>query len=358
MFIFFLSYSLYAITTARLPSRPHLRSNSESAHFLPHDLITYGYIRPPARMPATSDNNSAAPSTVSSTSLSATTSVDPILASLQATALKELQKFTGDPTQRVTHFINAIEQLRFFSPLTDAMLHSIATLKLGGSAFNWYDNNKDSLNSWSLLKTNLLARFKPSLSAAKTQLKDRRQQPGESLLVYYDDVIDLCKQVDADMPLHMIVDYLQDGVRDELKIHIKRRMKTLTDTPSPAQFLTIARDEDELQQELSHQQSPIINTAQPYFAHITAATSTSNTRTNYSNNGLSYANQSSQLTHTLKPSSSATSRSATSQNLFRPCLICNRSNHRTINCYYKQPSGCFKCGASDHVVHKCPQVFQ
>jgi len=37
----------------------------------------------------------------------------------------------------------------------------------------------------------------------------------------------------------MIVDYLQGSVRDELKIHIKRRMKTLTDTPSPAQFLTI-----------------------------------------------------------------------------------------------------------------------
>jgi len=90
---------------------------------------------------------------------------------LQATALKDLQKFTGDPTQKVTHFINAVEQLRFFSPLNDVMLHAIATINLGGSASNWYDNNKDSLNSWSLLKTNLLARFKLSLSAAKTQLK-------------------------------------------------------------------------------------------------------------------------------------------------------------------------------------------
>lgn len=305
-------------------------------------------------MAATGDHNS----TVSPISSSTATTVDPFLASLQVTALKELQKFTGDPTQKVTHFINAIEQLRFFSPLNDVMLHSIATLKLGGSAFNWYDNNKDSLHSWSLLKTNLLARFKPSLSAAKTQLKDRRQQPGESLLVYYDDVIDLCKQVDEDMPLHMIVDYLQDGVRNELKIHIKRRMKTLTDTPSPAQFLTIARDEEELLQELSHQQPPIINTAQPYFAHITAATNTPSTRTNHSTNGSYYAGQSSHLTHTLNPSNSFTSRSATSQAQFRPCIICNRSNHRTINCYYKQPSGCYKCGASDHVVHKCPQVFQ
>ncbi|CAF1548942.1 unnamed protein product, partial [Adineta ricciae] len=228
------------------------------------------------------NNNDSHSVTSSSVASTTTTATDPFLASLQTTALKELQKFTGDPSQKVTHFINAIEQLRSFSPLSDAMLHSIATLKLGGPAFNWYDNNRDSLDSWSLLKTNLLARFKPSLSAAKTQLKDRRQQPGESLLAYYDDVIDLCKQVDSDMPLHMIVDYLQDGERDALKIHIKRRMKTLPDTPSPAQFLTIARDEEELQQELLPSEASTITAAQPYFPHFTAATNTSTLRPNYS----------------------------------------------------------------------------
>jgi len=304
-------------------------------------------------MPATNTD-----STISATSSSTTTSVDPFLASLQATALKELQKFTGDSTQKVTQFINAVEHLRTFTPLTDVMLHSVATLKLSGSAFNWYDNNRDSLDSWSLLKTNLFARFKPSLSVAKTQLKERRQQPGESLLEYYDDVIDLCKQVDSTMPLHMIVDYLQDGVRNELKIHIKRRLKALPDAPSPAQFLTIARDEDELQQELLQYQSSTITTAQPYFAHITAATGTSNARINNSSTGSSYAGLSSYSTRTINPSISSPSRSTTSQNQFRPCLICNRSNHRTINCYFKHPSGCYKCGASDHVVHNCPQVFQ
>ncbi|CAF1197015.1 unnamed protein product [Adineta steineri] len=40
--------------------------------------------------------------------------------------------------------------------------------------------------------------------------------------------------VDSDMPLHMIADYLQDGVCAELKIHIKRCMETLDDDPSPA----------------------------------------------------------------------------------------------------------------------------
>jgi hypothetical protein len=170
-----------------------------------------------------------------------TMSVNPFMNTLQTIALKELTKFTGDPSQKVTQFINAIEQIGTFTELNDSMLHSLATIKLGGAAFNWYDNNKETLTSWSSLKTHLLERFKPSLSAVKTQLKERKQQSGETLLAYYDDVIDLCKQVDSEMPLHMIVDYLQDGLREELKIQVKCHMKTLNIELTPAIFLKIAR---------------------------------------------------------------------------------------------------------------------
>ncbi|CAF1539454.1 unnamed protein product [Adineta ricciae] len=248
---------------------------------------------------------------------------DPFLASLQATALKELQKFTGDPSQKVVHFINSIEQLRTFTPLTDAMLHAVATLKLGGSAFSWYENNRDSLNSWSSLKAHLLERFKPSLSTAKTRLKERRQQPGDSLLVYYDDIIDPCQQVDHSMPHHMIIDYLQDGLRDELKIHVKRRMRTFTEPPSPAQFLKIARDEEELQQEVLYSQTSVINTTQAYFAPVSAVTSVPPLLSPPFMNTLSYDHSS--------------SRSPQSQNQYRPCLICKQSNHRTINRREKNP---------------------
>ncbi|CAF4184418.1 unnamed protein product, partial [Rotaria magnacalcarata] len=137
---------------------------------------------------------------------------------IQSTALKELPKFTGDPQQKVTQFIDGVERIGIFTELNESLLHSIATIKLGGAAFNWYDNNKETLRSWRELKQHLLERFKPSLSTAKTQLKERKQQAGQTLIAYYDDIIDLCKQVDNNMPLHMIVDYLQDGLRHELKI--------------------------------------------------------------------------------------------------------------------------------------------
>ncbi|CAF1221851.1 unnamed protein product [Adineta steineri] len=192
------------------------------------------------------------------------------------------EQHPDDPSQKVIHFINGIDQIGAFTLLDDSMLHLIATIELGGSAFNWYYNNKALLNSWSSLKANLKERFKPSLSTAKTQLKERQQQPGESLLTYYGDVIDLCKQ---------------DGVCAELKIHIKRYMKTLDDDPSLAQFLKIACDEEELQKEFFYSLSSNATATQPYFAHLTATTSPTITHTNhYSNKSRSSTSQSSRPT--------------------------------------------------------------
>ncbi|CAF1684887.1 unnamed protein product, partial [Rotaria magnacalcarata] len=110
------------------------------------------------------------------------------------------------------------------------------TIKLGEAAFNCYDNNKETSRSWRELKQHLLDRFKQSRSTPKTQLKERKQQPGETLIAYYDDIRDLCKQVNNNIPLNIIVDYLQDGLRHELRIHIKRQLKTLNGEPTPAIF--------------------------------------------------------------------------------------------------------------------------
>jgi hypothetical protein len=277
---------------------------------------------------------------------------------LQTTALKELAKFTGDPSQKVTQFINSIEQIGTFTELNDSMLHSLATIKLGGAAFNWYDNNKETLNSWSSLKTHLLERFKPSLSAAKTQLKERKQESGETLLVYYDEMVDLCKQVDSDMPLHMIVDYLQDGLRPELKIHVKRHMKSLNVELTPAIFLKIARNEEELQHEISSTQQSSTVPAQPYFARLTAATSRFVTPHQPSIRASTTSNVRLPRSPAYPPSSSQQPRPLMSQTQYQPCLICKKTNHRTIDCYSKQPSGCYKCGVQGHTVRQCPQVFQ
>ncbi|CAF0975005.1 unnamed protein product [Rotaria sordida] len=66
---------------------------------------------------------------------------------IQTTVLKELPKFIGDNIQKVIQLIDAIDQIGTFNKINDSLLHSIATIKLGGSAFNWYDSNKETLRS-------------------------------------------------------------------------------------------------------------------------------------------------------------------------------------------------------------------
>jgi hypothetical protein len=51
---------------------------------------------------------------------------------------------------------------------------------------------------------------------------------------------------------------------------------------------------------------------------------------------------------------------STFQNKFQNCKICGRTNHRTIDCFYKRTTGCFKCGQQNHTVRDCtiPPNFQ
>jgi hypothetical protein len=55
--------------------------------------------------------------------------INSFLLSLQATALKELPKFTGDPDQKVTRLVNAVEHIGAFTALDDSTLHARATIK-------------------------------------------------------------------------------------------------------------------------------------------------------------------------------------------------------------------------------------
>ncbi len=55
----------------------------------------------------------------------------------------------------------------------------------------------------------------------------------------------------------------------------------------------------------------------------------------------------------------STNNQSISHQQFNHCKVCGRKNHRTIDCFYKQSTGCFNCGKS-HLVRDCtmPPHFQ
>ena len=160
------------------------------------------------------------------------------------------------------------------------------------------------------------------------------------------------------MPLHMIDDYLHDGICNDLKIYVKRRLETLNDEPTPAIFLKIARDEEELLNEILCEIPQSIIPPHPQFAHITAITEKQQMSSENSlHSKIPKSTHSNDYTHILNRSRTYHPHS-TQPNQFYPCLICQRSNHRAIDYYHKQSRGCYKCGNYNHNIYACPQVFQ
>ncbi len=318
--------------------------------------------------------------------------------------LSNLDKFNGGEEQKVIQFLNNIERIGKMIDANDDILHCMCTAKLDGEAKRWYEDHM-SLTQWENLKAALLERFTTSDSSSRLfeQLKERKQKSDETITSYYDAVIKLCHEYDSSMSQKMMISWLENGIKDSLKIPIKRQMKLLSETARTTQaFLKIAKDEQELQEENQSGPEPA-SSYMPYFANTVSATlpqteSTPSTSSNHPHRArtiTSYRHKnlnqqqtnfnepqrqpsrtrylpSQQRSYSPRPQSS-TSRRNTQQNQSRnatssdsrnastrqlnPCQICQQNNHRTIDCYHKKPYGCYKCGQSEHRIRDCPEVF-
>jgi hypothetical protein len=318
--------------------------------------------------------------------------------------LSNLEKFNGGEEQKVLQYINNIERIGTMINANDDVLHCMCTAKLDGEARRWYENNT-SLTQWENLKSSLLERFTTSDSSSRIfeQLKERKQKADETITSYYDAIIKLCHEYDSSMSQKMMISWLENGIKDSLKIQIKRQMKLLSETARTTQaFLKIAKDEQELQEENLHEPEPT-PPYMPYFANTVSTTlqqteSMPPNASNHLNPSRTFTSHQSknlyqqrkhfdesqrppprtrhlplqQRSHVYRPQAltlhkdtqQMQSKNATrfdSLNIntrqSNPCYICQQNNHHAINCYYKKPYGCYKCGQSDHRIRDCPQVF-
>ena len=264
----------------------------------------------------------------------------------------------------------------------------MCTAKLDGEAKRWYENNI-FLTEWETLKSALLERFTQSDPSWRIfeQLKERKQKPDETITSYHDDIIKLCREYDTTMSQKMMISWMENGIKDGLRIPIKRQMKLLAETARTTQaFLKIAKDEQELQE---HSKEPESTASYvPYFTNTVSTTIPLQSQPHESTSGTTYrSNRESMMNTAHRPENSFQStpydfqqwttqrpqmayrrppRSTNDQSSrpfdgktrkFTPCILCQRDDHRTIDCRQKKPNGCFKCGQSDHRIRDCPEVF-
>ncbi|CAF3391230.1 unnamed protein product [Rotaria socialis] len=296
-------------------------------------------------------------------------------------SLSNLEKFHGGEEQKILKFISNIERIGKMISAPDEILLCMCTAKLDGEAKRWYEDNM-SLTHWEPLKSSLLERYTTSDSSSKIfeQLKERQQKLDETITSYYDAVIKLCREYDSAMSQKMMISWLQNGIKDSLKTHIKRQMQLLPESARTAQaFLKIAKDEQELQEENSTEQE----STQPYLPFIANKVSTTSkkiqsnsdetTTSQYSpprqttyehtkqyspspinhnssrskSDGRDFCSQQRSIPRRLEPHHTVTYYTRREQqpnrqpshpstqpdSQHRPCSICQRINHRT-NAYF------------------------
>ena len=310
--------------------------------------------------------------------------------------LTNLEKFNGSEETKTIQFINNIERIGRMIKTNDDILHCMCISKLDGEAKRWYENNT-SFAEWKTLKLELVERFTISDSISRTfeQLKQRKQQPNESITSYYEDIIKLCHEYDSAMSQRLMISWLENGINESLKIPVKRHMKTLAESVRTTQaFLKIAKDEEELQESASTKPESTPSFV-PYFTNTVSTTltrpenrvfnqpkydcsttqSTTDRRSNNQYQQQSSRNYDPKTDQQSSPNerkrfsprpdyssekaqrSTSSYRSNMDNRKFDPCIICRKKNHRTIDCYQKKQTGCYKCGQFDHRVRDCPKVF-
>ncbi|CAF3534887.1 unnamed protein product [Rotaria socialis] len=141
--------------------------------------------------------------------------------------LLNLKKFNGGEEYKILQFINSIEKIGKMIDANDDILYCMCMAKLDGEAN--------------------VERFTTSDSSSQIfeQLKERKQKPDETVTSYYDAIIKLCHKYDTSMSQRMMISWLENGVKNSLRIQIKRQMKSLSESARTTQaFLKIAKDEN------------------------------------------------------------------------------------------------------------------
>ena len=214
------------------------------------------------------------------------------------------------------------------------------------------------------------------------KLTRRTQQPDESITDYFDEIVDLCREIEPEMSDSIIIRHLMNGINLNLQKELSRRQSA---TLTVSDFLTIAKIEQDLcntydkfhkfsfesQQssiETTPSMGPPVTTAvepkqqRPRYKNTTFKQSSYNAR-----NSNPYVQRNStgpsgrQTQQPRTPSKNITPYSTTTRTSNRTsnCKVCGRTNHRTIDCFHKRQNGCFNCGRN-HAVRDCtmPPNFQ
>jgi len=263
----------------------------------------------------------------------------------QKEAMKKIPEFSGEENELdIDEWLFDLTNLFSLMKLTDETKILETMGKLTGPALRWYQQHLYSFTSWDETEKALKERFKEPTSDSQLMKEffQLQQEENQSIAAFYETVIRKYRKAKKFITEHQVITVLQNGVKNSLKEYLIRKEK---DINSPEKWLELAREEDYIQKRIQQRHE---ETTQTKFETI-LPTATINPPAVKTQHGQQQRRRhvkpfDNQSHHQQKKKIRQTSK----------CLICNRQNHTTSQCFYKKESGCFKCGQSNHQLRNCP----
>ena len=299
------------------------------------------------------------------------------LHSSQQEAMKKIIEFSGECNELdINEWLFDLTNLFSLMKLKDETKILETMGKLTGPALKWYQENLRLFVNWEDAEKALKDRFQEFTSDSQLMQEffQIQQEENQSVTSFYENVIRKYRKARQVITEQQVITVLQTGVKNSLKEHLIRNEKEIT---KPDKWLQFAREEEYIQKRIQQQQRHGFNsepTKQPFFEPMVPTATIQHRPLNTPLSGgyalmpRNYNQKQHQQLHnfgkngTYQKQNNYQNAKQRQYNYFEkktqpadPCLICNRTNHSTIKCFYKKEDGCFKCGQSNHRIHDCPE---
>jgi hypothetical protein len=188
-----------------------------------------------------------------------------LLAKARKARFDDLPNFSGHPSEDVERFLKSIKNITKADDETENReILEIVRGKLTQSAGIWFDNNESTFRKWSDFETAFRSRYSLATSIHKKfdKLQQRKQLHDEPVTSYLDEVVNLCREIDANMSETMIIQHLMSGINPELKKELSRWESSMNTLKEFQKHVKIKQD---LYETFEKSRRSLSNTQQPYF---------------------------------------------------------------------------------------------
>jgi hypothetical protein len=171
------------------------------------------------------------------------TMADKINKTIAANTVEKLPKFSGRSDENVKKWVivitNEFNLIQFDDKQKFALIHVI----LLDDARRWFINNMCDIKDWSTFVIQIQETFESTIhqELAIRKVGSRQQGISETVMQYYNDMVELFDMIDSDMNDELKVAYLKTGIKVSLKKDVMRK-----DPKNPVQFLKVAQEEEKL----------------------------------------------------------------------------------------------------------------